>query len=451
MFLQKKLSRFPGSVLKYLGLLALRPAIDTWASRLGIHPRVLVPVVSNYFDGAPVTGDSADIEAVIKIATALASVYTNCLPDFLAATRAVAAAARALSFKLRLPPELAQGQPAQLQQQGVQGSAPGLFGYLQPPWLIGETWAGGGAHGGSTHNALDFWDPDTCCSWGANVSQVWVSAMQSGTVRVWSSCGMAVIHPNGFVTDYYHLDNIQVADFTTVERNDPLSNYANNFAQATCAGGSSTGPHVHMSVSYNGQSVWVDESQLDFTAFSHHASGQAYDTNCNTSWYNHFSEDTVCPWFDLLNDTPQPVSNDNDGMSDVFENAHELDPFDPADADLDDDDDGLTNLEEFTAGTDPGDWDSDGDGIRDGLDSEPGVGSNACTGADAIFANVQVSSGTVVTCAAVNSITVEATVVIDPGGQVELISPQVNFQAGFSNPGSASTQVVSTNPGEPAP
>jgi len=143
--------------------------------------------------------------------------------------------------------------------------------------------------------------------------------------------------------------------------------------------------------------------------------------------------------------------DDNDGMSDVFENAHELDPFDPADADLDDDDDGLTNLEEFTAGTDPGDWDSDGDGIRDGLDSEPGVGSNACTGADAIFANVQVSSGTVVTCAAVNSITVEATVVLDPGGQVELISPQVNFQAGFSNPGSASTQVVSTNPGEPAP
>ena len=454
---------------KYPNLLPLRPVIDTWASRLGIHPRVLVPVVKNYFAGAQVSGGSADVEAVVQIATALTSVFRDRFPDTLAATRAVAALAKALSFELRLPPELVQGQSIQSQPQAAQGSAPaapGLFGYLQPPWPIGEVWAGGGAHNGSTHNALDFWDPATCCGWGTNVSQAWVSAMQSGTVRVWSSCGMAVIHPNGFDTDYYHLDNIQVTDFAPVQRNDPLANYADNSAQALCTGGSSSGPHVHASITYNGQPVWVDESQLDFTAFSHHASGQAYDTNCNTSWYNHFSQGQVCPFFDLLNDAPMPGSNDNDGdgipdnldddddndgMSDVFETQYGLDPFDPGDAGLDNDNDGLTNLSEFNAGTDPGDWDSDGDGIRDGLDSEPGVASNACTGADAIFANVQVSSGTVVTCAAVNSVTIEATVIIDPGGQVELISPRINFQPGFSTPGAASTRVISTNPGAPAP
>jgi len=45
--------------------------------------------------------------------------------------------------------------------------------------------------------------------------------------------------------------------------------------------------------------------------------------------------------------------DDNDGMPDWWEDLHDLDPFDPEDAGEDPDDDGLTNLEEFLAGTDP--------------------------------------------------------------------------------------------------
>lgn len=121
-----------------------------------------------------------------------------------------------------------------------------------PPWPVGDTWAGGGAHG-DTHNALDFWG--TYQEWVEDTSAHRVTAMQSGTVRVWSSCGLSVVHDNGWVTDYYHLDNIRVADLAIAERNERLANYADNEAQATCSGGWSTGPPVHMSLTQNGSAI----------------------------------------------------------------------------------------------------------------------------------------------------------------------------------------------------
>ncbi|MCZ7599533.1 MAG: FG-GAP-like repeat-containing protein [Gammaproteobacteria bacterium] len=50
------------------------------------------------------------------------------------------------------------------------------------------------------------------------------------------------------------------------------------------------------------------------------------------------------------------LDDDNDGMSDVYEEANGLDPLDPGDAAPDADHDGYTNLEEHDAGTDPQDF-----------------------------------------------------------------------------------------------
>src|SRR6266404_2070393 len=50
-----------------------------------------------------------------------------------------------------------------------------------------------------------------------------------------------------------------------------------------------------------------------------------------------------------------PNDTDGDGMPDVWELAHGLNPNDPTDANRDDGGDGFTNLQEYLAGTDPAD------------------------------------------------------------------------------------------------
>ena len=292
----------------YPNLLPLRPAIDSWASRLAIHPRVLSAVVDGYFADTMVRGDRFDKDAVVQVATALDEVITQQMTNVLAASRAARATADALGFELQVPGVLALRR----QIPAAPAGGPPLFGYFQPPWESGDTWAGGGAHS-SSHSALDFWG--RWVPWGGDTTPYWVSAMQEGVARVWSTCSVSVIHPNGWVTGYYHLDRVQVDDFASVQRNDRLSNYADNEDQATCNGGFSTGPHVHMSIKYNGSPVSVDESNVDFTAFSHHEGVGDYDTNCDRSWYNHYNEGTVCPNQDrLLNDVPDPITIFSDGF-----------------------------------------------------------------------------------------------------------------------------------------
>lgn len=63
--------------------------------------------------------------------------------------------------------------------------------------------------------------------------------------------------------------------------------------------------------------------------------------------------------------------DDNDGMEDFFEERYGLNHLDSNDANQDADNDGLTNLEEFTLGTDPTKSDTDGDGVPDVADDFP--------------------------------------------------------------------------------
>src|SRR3989338_3208938 len=60
------------------------------------------------------------------------------------------------------------------------------------------------------------------------------------------------------------------------------------------------------------------------------------------------------------------VDTDNDGLPDDWEILYGFNPNDPNDADGDPDGDGLTNLGEYEAGTDPTNPDTDGDGVNDG-------------------------------------------------------------------------------------
>ncbi len=65
------------------------------------------------------------------------------------------------------------------------------------------------------------------------------------------------------------------------------------------------------------------------------------------------------------------VDTDNDGMPDSFEIQYGLNPNDPNDASAHNDGDGLTNLEEYLAGTNPLLTDTDGDSLADNIDTCP--------------------------------------------------------------------------------
>ena len=63
---------------------------------------------------------------------------------------------------------------------------------------------------------------------------------------------------------------------------------------------------------------------------------------------------------------PLNADTDGDGLPDEWEVQHALAPLNPFDAGRDADKDGLSNLQEYQAGTDPFNPDSDGDGVNDG-------------------------------------------------------------------------------------
>lgn len=80
-------------------------------------------------------------------------------------------------------------------------------------------------------------------------------------------------------------------------------------------------------------------------------------------------------YFDSVRFQSSSTDSDNDGLPDVWEFQHGLNPNDAADASLDGDGDGLDNVEEYNAGTSITNADTDGDGLHDG--DEVVVGSNA--------------------------------------------------------------------------
>lgn len=73
---------------------------------------------------------------------------------------------------------------------------------------------------------------------------------------------------------------------------------------------------------------------------------------------------------------PTVADTDEDRMDDGWELSYGLDPLDPADGELDFDNDGLTNADEYRYGTSPDVADSDGDGLPDGVEVRSGLNPN---------------------------------------------------------------------------
>ena len=73
--------------------------------------------------------------------------------------------------------------------------------------------------------------------------------------------------------------NLQYGTGASVGKNTAIGNPANSWSQALCNGGSSTGPHQHWSLKYNGSHYHLNGVYL--SGYQITALGSSYDTNCS--------------------------------------------------------------------------------------------------------------------------------------------------------------------------
>jgi len=91
----------------------------------------------------------------------------------------------------------------------------------------------------------------------------------------------------------------------------------------------------------------------------------------------------IASQFDAEKGQFQLSDSDGDGIPDYWETRYGLNPNSAADAALDLDNDGSSNLQEFQRGTLPNNPDTDGDGVKDGAETKTGVWVSASnTGTD---------------------------------------------------------------------
>ena len=143
---------------------------------------------------------------------------------------------------------------------------------LQLPIPLGDAWRFWGAHswnGDSTppFSSLDFTGGSGTCSAPPGLYTV---ASAGGTSTRRSTCWMEINHGSGWVTSYYHLQNLVGGG--SAMRNARLG----SIACEVCAGGYATGPHVHWSLKYNGAYVSLEGVKL--TGWTVHIGPTAYSS-----------------------------------------------------------------------------------------------------------------------------------------------------------------------------
>ncbi|MCX4026694.1 pre-peptidase C-terminal domain-containing protein [Endozoicomonas sp. SM1973] len=186
---------------------------------------------------------------------------------------------------------------------------------LQLPYLVNKAWRYGGTHtnNGSGSFPQSSLDLNNGGSWGSNTSNIWVASAAPGRAKVHSSCNLEIIHPGGWSTTYYHLDNIKVRTNDTVTRNQKVANYANNKPQALCQGGHSTGPHQHFSLKKDGRYQHLNNVKL--SGFKVHTGRDSYDSDCRYFWLEK-NNTKYCAWTKLTNpgvpDGPGPDPDPDD-------------------------------------------------------------------------------------------------------------------------------------------
>ncbi|WP_044836436.1 M23 family metallopeptidase [Thalassomonas actiniarum] len=171
---------------------------------------------------------------------------------------------------------------------------------MQMPWRQGYTWISNGAHS-HTGSGYPLSSIDVSYNWPGWGAQTYsVASAHSGWVSVFSACQVRVTNPNGWGTNYYHLDHIEVNDGQWVDGNTKLGVYASSRRNALCQGGSSTGPHLHFSLLYNG--AYRSLQGVNIGPYDINVGNYNYDGNCSRFWlWNSLDRVYKCAWDKLYN------------------------------------------------------------------------------------------------------------------------------------------------------
>ena len=170
-------------------------------------------------------------------------------------------------------------------------------GFLQFPYPRGQSWHVGGAHTntGSGSFPMSSLDMGRGGGWGSYQGGNWVSSSAAGYFKRHSSCFAEVVHSGGWSTTYYHMMNLQYGTGAYIYRNTGIGNPANYYSQALCNGGSSTGPHLHWSLKYNGSHYHLNGVYL--SGFQITALGSSYDTYCSRFYLSKNGYRYCSGWF----------------------------------------------------------------------------------------------------------------------------------------------------------
>ncbi|MBZ6067279.1 M23 family metallopeptidase [Aeromonas schubertii] len=177
---------------------------------------------------------------------------------------------------------------------------PLLAGLFQLPWRQGYRWKVNGAHAHSG-SGFPLSSIDVSYDWPRWGSPTYtVAAANSGTVTVFSRCQVRVTHSSGWASNYYHMADISVRSGDYVEANTRLGTYAGTRSQALCEGGSSTGPHLHFSLLYNG--VFRSLQGMTLGGYKVNVGSYSYDNHCSRFWLDDLvAGQRRCAWQPLNN------------------------------------------------------------------------------------------------------------------------------------------------------
>ncbi|WP_330961119.1 M23 family metallopeptidase [Photobacterium sp. 53610] len=293
--------------------LSLEETLMHWSSATGVDPRVILVTLQLSEQWEPESeitdAEVTHIKAAIKrIANHLSQYFYRYDADTKLPANASTLAILSTLNDSQLAPAWSKqyiawfGEPAQaLESQASHAEARTLnavappYGFMQMPWRQGYNWVPNGphAHSGSGFPLSSIDVSYDWPSWGGATYSV--TAAHDGYVTVLSRCQVRVTNSNGWGTNYYHMDGIQVSNGQWVNKNTKLGVYASQKSVALCEGGSSTGPHLHFSLLYQGRFQSMQGSS--FGPYQVQTGRYSYDDNCNYSWLvDKRSNQKVCFW-----------------------------------------------------------------------------------------------------------------------------------------------------------